>query len=137
MRCRGQPRRSEWPPSTRFAPRRKDRRLGASNLTLAYPTLPYLRKVRMQVQLRVSRSTRLRHGRARGSRLLLGGRSLGRVRPEAVGRVVEHVEHVAALHVHHVVEGGDRVAAEGLFAEDDRKIPLCRALLAPRLNKQR
>ena len=29
----------------------KDRRLGASHLTLPYPTLPYLRKVSMSLQL--------------------------------------------------------------------------------------
>ena len=57
----------------------------------------------------VTLHTLLQCGRARGSWLLLDGRSLGRVRPEAVGRVVEHVEHVAAPHVHHVVEGGDRL----------------------------
>ena len=31
----------------------KDRRLGASHLTLPYPTLPYLRKVRTRVQFGV------------------------------------------------------------------------------------
>ena len=35
----------------------KDRRLGASDLTLPYPTLPYLRKVRTRVQFGVPRTT--------------------------------------------------------------------------------
>ena len=40
MRCRGQPRRSESPPSTRFAPRRKI--VDSAPRTLPYLTLPYL-----------------------------------------------------------------------------------------------
>ena len=70
-----------------------------------------------------SRSTRLRYGRARGSRLLLGGRSLGRVRPEAVGRVVEHVEHVAAPHVHDVVEGGAATRSRCFYTPCAKKNP--------------
>ena len=39
----------------------KDRRLGAADLTLPYPTLPYLRKVRTSVQFGVdNEQTRLR-----------------------------------------------------------------------------
>ena len=39
MRCKGQPRRSEWPASTRFAPRRKI--VDSARRTLPYLTLPY------------------------------------------------------------------------------------------------